>query len=57
MTSKVKVNKMSEEDEEKMAMWIRESKGRSSLLPEEKMAERYPIAYSMLGDERQEPSA
>ena len=57
MTSKVKVNKMSEENEEKMAMWIRESKGRSSFLPEEKMAERYPIAYSMLGDERQEPSA
>ena len=57
MTSKVKVNKMSEEDEEKVAMWIRESKGRSSLLPDEKMAERYPVAYSMHGDERQEPSA
>lgn len=57
MTSKVKVNKMSEEDKEIVAMWIRESKGRSSLLSDEKMAERYPVAYSMLGDERKEPSA
>lgn len=48
---------MSEEDEGKVAMWIQESKGRSSLLPDEKMAERYPVAYSMLGDERKEPSA
>ena len=57
MATKEKVKKMSEEDEQKMAMWIRESKGRSSLLPDEKMAERYPLAYSMLGDNQQEPSA
>ena len=56
MATKEKVKKMSEEDEQKMAMWIRESKGRISLLPDEKMAERYPVAYSMLGGERQEPS-
>lgn len=57
MATKEKVKKMSEEDEQKMAMWIRESKGRSSLLPDEKMAERYPVAYSMLCDEQQEQSA
>ena len=57
MATKEKVKKMSEEDEQKMAMWIRESKGRSSLLTDEKMAERYPVAYSMLGDGQQEPSA
>ena len=57
MATKEKVKKMSEEDEQKMTMWIRESKGRSSLLPDEKMAERYPVAYSMLGDNQQEPSA
>ena len=56
MATKEKAKKMSEEDEQKMAMWIRESKGRSSLLPDEKMAERYPVAYSMLGDEQQESS-
>ena len=57
MTTKTKVNNMSEEDEKKMAQWIQESKGRSSLLPDEKMAERYPVAYSMLGDDQQELSA
>ncbi len=57
MATKEEVKKMGEEDEQKMAMWIRESKGRSSLLPDEKMAERYPVAYSMLGDNQQEPSA
>ncbi len=56
MTSKAKVNKMSEEDEEKVAMWIRESKGRSSLLQDEKMAERYPVAYSSFGNGQQESS-
>ena len=56
MATKEKVKKMSEEDEQKMAMWIRESKGKSSLLPDEKMAERYPVAYSMLGDDQQELS-
>lgn len=56
MATKEKVKKMSEEDEQKVAMWIRESKGRSSLFPDEKMAERYPVAYSILGDKRQEPS-
>ena len=57
MTTKTKVNNMSEEDEKKMAQWIQESKGRSSLLPDEKMAERYPVAYSMLDYDQQEPSA
>jgi len=56
MATKTKVNNMSEEDKKKMAQWILESKGRNSLLPDEKMAERYPMAYSMLGDEQQEPS-
>lgn len=56
MATKEKVKKMSEEDEQKMAMWIRESKGKSSLLPDEKIAERYPVAYSMLGDDQQELS-
>ena len=47
---------MSGEDEKKMAQWILESKG-GRLLSDEEMAERYPVAYTMLGDDQQEPSA
>ena len=53
MATKEKVKKMSEEDEQKMAMWIRESKGRSSLLTDEKIAERYSVALSMFGDNQE----
>jgi len=56
MTTKTKVNNMSEEDEKKMAQWIRESKG-GRVLSDEKMTERYPVAYSMRGDDQQELSA
>lgn len=53
MTSKVNVNKMSEEEEKKVAQWILESKG-GRLLSEEKIAERYSVALSMFGDTQEE---
>ena len=53
MTTKTKVNNMSEEDEKKMEQWIQESKGRR-LLSNEKMAERYSVALSMFGDNQEE---
>ena len=49
MAIKTKVNNMSDEEEKKVAEWIQESKG-GRLLSEEKMAERYSVALSMLGD-------
>ena len=54
MTTKTKVNNMSEEDEKKMEQWILESKG-GRFLSDEKMTERYSVALSMFGDNQEEP--
>ena len=53
MATKTKVDKMSEEDK-KMAQWFQESKD-GRLLSDEKMAESYPVVFSMLGDNQVVP--
>lgn len=54
MATKTKVNKMNEEDEKKMTQWFQESKD-GRLLSDEKMAERYPVVFSMLSDNQEAP--
>ena len=54
MTTKTKVNNMSEEDEKKVTEWFQEARSDRSL-SKRSMEERYPLVYAMTDSNQQEP--